>query len=100
MRLAAPGPVVLWRGVTPLSLSDEDAHTAAAGCLQFLESFRLTDVEVELRESVFTRPVGPKLLKIVSSRDSTAGVRGPRIPTLGLLIAARATSYAEGTRAL
>jgi hypothetical protein len=96
----APGPVVLWIGVMPQSLSIEDAHTAAIGCLQLLESCQVTDVEVEFRESVFTRSVGPKLLKSVSSRDATAGVRGPLTPALGLPIATRATSYAEGTGGL
>jgi len=96
----APGPVVLWIGVMPQSLSGEDAHTAAIRCLQLLESFQLTDVEVEFRESVVTRSVGPKLLKSVSSTNATAGVRGPLTPALGLPIAARATSYAEGTGAL
>ena len=96
----APGPIVLWIGVMPQSLSSEDAHTAAIGCLQCLELFQLTDVEVEFRESIFTRSVGPKLLKSISSTNPTASVCGPLTPALGLPIAARATSYAEGTGAL
>ncbi|KAF8959249.1 hypothetical protein BDZ97DRAFT_1761585 [Flammula alnicola] len=96
----APGPVVLWIGVMPQSLSGEDAHTAAVGCLQLLESFQLTDVEVEFRESIFARSVGPELLKSVSSTNAAAGVRAALTPALGLPIAARATSYAEGTGAL
>lgn len=47
-----PGPVVIWIGVMPQSLSGEDAHTAAIGCLQLLKLFQLTDVEVEFRESI------------------------------------------------
>ena len=62
----APGPVVLWIGVTPKSLSGEDAHTAAFGCLDILKKFDITDVDVEFRESVYTRSLGPKLLKPVS----------------------------------
>jgi hypothetical protein len=50
-----PGPVVLWIGVKPQSVSGEDAHIAAIGCLQLLELFQLTDVEVEFRESVVVR---------------------------------------------
>ncbi|KAL4066316.1 hypothetical protein V8B97DRAFT_1980589 [Scleroderma yunnanense] len=96
----APGPPVLWIGVMPQSLSGEDAHTAAVGCQELLESYKITDVEVEFRESVVTRSAGPKLLKSVSSLNATAGVRGPLTPVLGLQIAARATPYAEGTGAL
>ncbi|KAF8326997.1 uncharacterized protein EI90DRAFT_3226658 [Cantharellus anzutake] len=95
-----PGPVVLWIGVVPQSLSGEDAHTAAVGCLQLLESSQLTDVEVEFRESILIRSVGPKLLKYVSSTNPTTSVCGLITPALGLPLAARATSYAEGTGAL
>ncbi|KIM51804.1 hypothetical protein SCLCIDRAFT_12023 [Scleroderma citrinum Foug A] len=84
----------------PQSLSREDALTTAVGCLQLLQSFQLTDIEVEFREPVFTRSVGPKLLKSVSSTNATASVCGPLTPALGLPIAARDTPYAEGTGAL
>ncbi|KAI6097141.1 hypothetical protein EV401DRAFT_2247385 [Pisolithus croceorrhizus] len=96
----APGPPVLWIGVVPQSLSGEGAHVAAARCMRLLNSYRITDVEVEFRESVFTRFAGLKLLKSVPSTDATAGVRGPLTPVLGLRIAARATPYIEGTGAL
>ena len=48
-----PGPTILWIGVMPQSLSSEDAHTAAVACLELLESYKITDVEVEFRESIF-----------------------------------------------
>ncbi|KAI0001528.1 hypothetical protein BJV74DRAFT_944493 [Russula compacta] len=96
----APGPPVLWIGVMPQSLSGKDAHTAAVDCKKLLESYQITDIEVEFRESIFTRSAGPKLLKSVSSTNATAGIRGPLTPTLGLRIAAQATSYSEGTGAL
>lgn len=96
----APGPPVLWIGVMPRSLSGEDAHTAAVGCQKLLESYKITDVEIEFRESIFARSAGPKLLKPVSSTNATAGIRGPLNPVLSLRIAARATPYTEGTGAL
>lgn len=96
----APGPIVLWIGVMPKSLSGHDAHTAAVGCVKLLESFELTDVEVEFRESVFTRSVGPQLLGPRYSTDATASVRSPLTPSLGLPIAAKATPCVEGTGAL
>ncbi|KAI6010400.1 hypothetical protein BKA83DRAFT_4068685, partial [Pisolithus microcarpus] len=87
----------LWIGVMSQSLPGEDAHIATVGCRKLLESYKIKDVEVEFRESVFARP---KLLKSVPSTDITAGVRGPLTPTLGLWIGAQATPYIEGTGAL
>lgn len=96
----APGPVVLWIGVTPESLSGEDAHTAAFGCLDILKEFDITDVDVEFRESVYTRSVGPRLLEPGYDSDPTIDVRGPLTSTLGLQIAAARTPFAEGTGGL
>ena len=95
-----PGPPVLWIGVKPGSLSREDAKVAAVGCERLLKKFKLTDIEVAFRESLFTRSAGPQLLEYVSSLNATADVRSPLTPALGLQIAAQATPYAEGTGAL
>ncbi|KDQ16285.1 hypothetical protein BOTBODRAFT_64903 [Botryobasidium botryosum FD-172 SS1] len=93
------GPVVLWIGVFPESLSGADARIAAHGCLALLKEFRITNVEVELRESICTRSVGssPKLLKPVYDLQSTADVRGPLTAAFGLRIAGEDTPWAEGT---
>ncbi|KIY47900.1 hypothetical protein FISHEDRAFT_74238 [Fistulina hepatica ATCC 64428] len=91
------GPVVLWIGVIPKSLSGEDAHTAGHGCLALLREFDITDVDVEFRESIYTRSTGPKLLKPVCDLHPTVDVRGPLTPALGLPIAALDTPYTEGT---
>ena len=64
-----PGPVVLRIGVKPQSLSGEDARVAAIGCQGLLREFEITDVDVEFRESIFTRSAGPKLLKHVYRRN-------------------------------
>ncbi|KAF8970664.1 hypothetical protein BDZ97DRAFT_55681 [Flammula alnicola] len=96
----AVGPVVLWIGVFPETLFGEDAHTAAYGCLDLLEKFGITDVEVEFRESIYTRSAGPNLLKPVSDLHPTVDVRGPLTPALGLFIAAQATPHVEGTGGL
>lgn len=95
-----PGPPVLWIGVMPKMASAKDAHTAAVGCKELLDSYNITDVEIEFRESVFTRYAGPKLLRSLPSSNITAGVRAPLTAALGLPIAARATTYAEGTGGL
>jgi len=94
------GPPVLWIGVKPQSLSRNDAHTAAVGCKQILESHQITDVEVEFRESIFTRSAGPKLLEPTPSKDATTSIHGPLTYALGLKIAAKDTQNAEGTGAL
>ncbi|KAH8987390.1 hypothetical protein EDB86DRAFT_3065748 [Lactarius hatsudake] len=91
-----PGPVVLWIGVKPGSLSREDAQVAA---------FKITGIEVAFRESLFTRSAGPKLFDYADYSDAdysdaTAGVRSLLTPALGLPIAAQATSYTEGTGAV
>lgn len=99
----APGPPVLWIGVLPQSLTGEDAHSAAIGCQDLLGSYEITDIEVEFRESIFTRfagRAGPKLLKSVSSANATADVRGPLTSALCLRISARSTPHIEGTGAL
>ncbi|KAH8992943.1 hypothetical protein EDB92DRAFT_1985916 [Lactarius akahatsu] len=93
----AVGPVILWIGVAPESLSGEDAHTSATGCLDLLKEFGITDVEVEFRESIYTPLAGPNLVKPASDLDPDVDVRGPLTPALGLSIAAQATPHAEGT---
>jgi hypothetical protein len=96
----AVGPVVLWLGVFPKTLFGERAHNAAFGCLEILKASGINDVEVECRESLYTRSVGPNLLKPVSNLNPTADVRGPLTPALGLSIAAQDTPHAEGTGGL
>ncbi|KAF9509974.1 hypothetical protein BS47DRAFT_1410215 [Hydnum rufescens UP504] len=93
----AVGPVVLWIGVTPETLFGESARAAAYSCRDLLEKFGITDVEVEFRESIYTRLAGPSLLKPVSDIDPTADVCSPLTPALGPYIAAQATPHTEGT---
>ncbi|TDL18687.1 hypothetical protein BD410DRAFT_793077 [Rickenella mellea] len=45
-------PVVLWIGVNPESLSGEEGVEVVIKCREILEEFGITDVEVEIRESV------------------------------------------------
>ena len=48
-------PTILWIGVIPGSLSASDGVVAAFKCRKILEENDITDVEVEIRESVVTR---------------------------------------------
>ncbi|KAF8260461.1 hypothetical protein EI94DRAFT_1610857 [Lactarius quietus] len=94
------GPVVLWIGVRPDSLQGEDAFNSGEEILDLLARFQIDDVEVEYRESVYRRSVGPALLRSVSNHNTTVDVRGPLTPALGLPIAASDRPDAQGTMAL
>lgn len=99
------GPVVLWIGVVPETLSTEDARTSANNCLDLLKEFGIADVDVEFRCSIYTRSAGPRLLtpsllKPVFQWDPTVDVRGPLTAVSGLSIAAEATPHTEGTGGL
>jgi hypothetical protein len=48
-------PVIIWIGVMPGSLSGDDGVVAARECREILEKHDITDVDVEIRESVVTR---------------------------------------------
>ncbi|GJJ12376.1 hypothetical protein Clacol_006617 [Clathrus columnatus] len=74
-------PVILWIGVAPYSLSSTDGLTIAHKCKQILDQNGITDVEVEIRESVVNPSVGPK----------------PLTTTLGFSIRSEGTGWAEGT---
>lgn len=85
------GPVVLWIGVVPETLSSEDARISANGCLRLIQQFGIDDVEVEFRGSIYTRSASPSLLKHVSNLHPTVDVRGALTPVLGPSIAAQDT---------
>jgi hypothetical protein len=96
-----PGPLFLWVGVMPKTLSRGDAEVAAGRCKNILAEYNITDVEVAFRESIFTRHTGPKLLEHFSPMvDPTADVRSVFTPTLGLHIATKAFPSVEGNGCL
>jgi hypothetical protein len=90
-------PVILWLGVFSGSVSPADGLVIALACKDLLQQNDIADIDVELRESVVTRSVGPKLLNPAFSADPTVNVRKPLTATLGLSICAQLTSWAEGT---
>ncbi|KAH9925767.1 uncharacterized protein B0H18DRAFT_1169292 [Fomitopsis serialis] len=93
------GSVVIWVGVRPDSLHAEDAFHSANDILRLLEGFDIVDVEVEYRESLYKRSVGPALLRSVLSLNTTVDGRGPLTPALGP-IATFERPDAEGTMGL
>ncbi|KAH9009672.1 hypothetical protein EDB83DRAFT_452123 [Lactarius deliciosus] len=94
------GPLYLWVGVDPRSLSLEGAKVAAVGCKRILADAQFPDVEIAFRESIFARSIGPQLLDHTLSIDPTADLRSPFTPALGVQIAPLATPHFEGTGAL
>ncbi|KAG0129059.1 hypothetical protein HOY82DRAFT_418656 [Tuber indicum] len=48
-------PVILWIGVQPKSLSFENGTKVALSCKEILVDHGITDVDVEIRESIVTR---------------------------------------------
>jgi hypothetical protein len=94
------GPVVIWVGVYPDSLLGEVAYKAANDILDLLARYKIDDVEVEYRESIYKRSVGPDLLRSVSNVNTTVDVRGPLTTALGLPISASHRPYAQGTMGL
>ncbi|RPD77947.1 hypothetical protein L226DRAFT_611127 [Lentinus tigrinus ALCF2SS1-7] len=95
----ARAPIVLWIGVQPVSLSREDGRTVAVTCKDILvKEFEITDVEVEIRESVVTRAAGPKLLSPPEFySDPIANMKDPLTTALCLPISAENSPYVEGT---
>ena len=95
--VGGPSTVTLWIGVKPKSLDDKDANTAAFRCLDVLKAFRITDVDVEIRESLVIRSAGPQLLPPVLSSDPTAEVSHPLTHALGLHITPLDAPFTAGT---
>ncbi|KAJ7760931.1 hypothetical protein B0H16DRAFT_1661939 [Mycena metata] len=89
--------VVLWIGVMPETLSGDEGVVVVSKCREILLEYDIAEVEVEIRESVVTRSVGPALLEPVDSGDLTAGIREPLTPTLGLSISPASKLEVEGT---
>jgi hypothetical protein len=94
------GPVTIWIGVLPESTSATAAHDAAQAVLALLKDYQITDVDVDFRESFYTREAGPQLLEPVGDLDPLVDVVSPLTPALGLRISTKARPDAQGTMAL
>ncbi|KAK0207441.1 hypothetical protein IW262DRAFT_1450873 [Armillaria fumosa] len=94
------GPVTIWIGVFPESTSATAAHNAAQAVLALLKHYQITDVDVDFRESFYTREAGPQLLGPVGDLDPLVDVVSPLTPTLGLRISTKARPDTQGTMAL
>ena len=91
-------PVILWIGVMPKSLSGDAGSDVAFQCQDLLLEYGITDVDVEICESVVTCSAGPALLTpAVYSSDATVDVCLPLTTTLGIPICAQATPWTQGS---
>ncbi|KAM6499303.1 hypothetical protein JOM56_004811 [Amanita muscaria] len=91
------GPVTIWIGVFPESTSATAAHDAAQDVLVLLKYYQITDVDIDFRESFYTREVG---LEPVGDLDPLVDVVSPLTPALDLRISTKARPDAQGTMAL
>ncbi|KAA1477184.1 hypothetical protein DENSPDRAFT_844369 [Dentipellis sp. KUC8613] len=92
-------PVILWIGVIPASLSGADGVEVASKCKEILVAeYNITDVDVEIRQSVVARSAGLKLL-CTDRRyfKPTPEESVPFTSTLGLPICSQSTPWVEGT---
>ncbi|KAG6829475.1 hypothetical protein H0H93_014455, partial [Arthromyces matolae] len=87
------GPVVVWIGVSPDTLSGEDAFNSANSLLELLKTHDITDVDVEFRESTYKRLAGPELYKPGAPVKFTDRVS----TSLGLPISGLMSSDLQGT---
>ncbi|KAI6040596.1 hypothetical protein EDC04DRAFT_2602376 [Pisolithus marmoratus] len=68
-------------GVFPELTSATAAHDAAQDVLSFLRDYKITDINVDFQESIYTCYAGPQLLQPVSD-DPLIDVVSPLTPAL------------------
>ena len=98
-------PIVLWIGVVPNTLTGDTRITTVSQCLDLLLGYGITDVDVEIRESLVAHSAGPALLGPYSDSDDpnldpTVNIRKPLTATLGFPICAETTPHAQGSSGL
>ncbi|KAJ7691634.1 hypothetical protein B0H17DRAFT_1179591 [Mycena rosella] len=81
------------------SISATAAHDAAQDVLALLKDYQITDVDVDFRESFYTREAGPRLLEPVGDLDPLVDVVSPLTSALGLRISTKARPDVQGTMA-
>jgi hypothetical protein len=73
---------------------------AAQDVLALLRDYQITDVDIDYRESFYTRQAGSQLLQPVGDLDPLVDVISPLTPALGLHISTKARPDTQGTTAL
>ncbi|RPB00467.1 hypothetical protein L873DRAFT_1805339 [Choiromyces venosus 120613-1] len=90
-------PALIWIGVKANTLSCEDSLTIAKECKQLLVANKILNVKVEIRESIMTRYISPKLQKSVHSFYPSAQLLDPLTSPLGPFNGNPSTPGAEST---
>ena len=96
---APPTSAILWIGVIPASLSGDDGVIVASSCKEILIENGVTDIEVEIRESVVTRSAGSKLLTLSPwwCSSDIMEAREPLTTGLSLPISALPAPWTQGS---
>ena len=90
-------PIIIWIGVMPASLSHCDSTIVASKCREIVLEYGVSNVDIEIWESVVTRLAGPKLLTLSYSSDALAYVKEPISTSLGFPISAQTMPWCEGS---
>ena len=95
------GPVSIWIGVEPGTLSFEDGGVVVLKCREVLDTYHVQGVDIEIRESRIIRPAGRKFLSPALGRvlgtDPTLTDREPFTGTPGIPISTKKMPQIEGT---
>ena len=87
--------------MVPDTLTSDAGIVAVSRCLDLLHGYEITDVDVEICESVVANSASPVLLEpYLDSDDPTVNVCNPLIATLDFPICAETTPSAQGSSRL
>ena len=78
-------PLVLWIGITPLSLSSEDGIKVAVLCKNVLQKHAITSVECEIREAKLIPHVQLQLMKPIPSAYKAIDLQLHLTDTIGIV---------------
>ena len=94
--------MTIWIGVFSESTSATAAHNAVQDVLARLNVYRITDVDIDFRQSFYMLEVSPRLLNHVHVHelDPLSDVISPLIPALGPPISTKASPDTQRMMAL
>ena len=88
---------IVWIGVEFGALSFKEGSVVALECRRLIDSYKIHDYHVEIRESRVMRQAGNRSLNSVPFSDPTFTARDPYTATLGIPISTQRKPWTEGT---
>ena len=88
---------IVWIGVEFGALSFKEGSVVALKCRRLIDSYKIHDYHVEIRESRVMRQAGNRFLNSVPFSDPTFTARDPYTATLGIPISTQRKPWTEGT---